>query len=177
MENKKKPSANLILSPNSNFVGECTPFERKMLEWPIIKYRKDDQDNRKLLDSVELLVYRTALQAMLDMAPFQFYVSIKVDKKSKQLLLVRNTWAQIYLGGQKFLSIGYSIKNHNEILYSLLEWPELKPYGTKYSAANELAKYWNVERWKKFFKLRIRQQATHLVIGRLQLALALASAF
>jgi len=150
MENKKKPSI-LTLHPghhDDEFNGPGILFVPEMLEWPFYGV-----ENKTLIK-----IYRTALEALTWIGPFDAKISVDADLDKKVIILTHRTWGKIILDGKCILGFSHDTRYDNCPFNSLCEWPELNS-----NLSRELS-LWTTGDWINFFRERIAMKAQTLKI-------------
>lgn len=149
MDNKTKPSSLLLVPSHDDFKNPGVLFTKEMLEWPIFSSIYSNE-----LDRALILIYRNAMEGLMNIGSFSSKISLEVDLINKRLSLPQKTWGEIYLNSEHVLSFSHHSTN-NEAFRYILEWPELNlghdHYAVKFYE-------WDTKKWSEFFLERINQE-------------------
>lgn len=149
MDNKTKPSSLLLVPSHDDFDKPGILFEPEMLEWPICGRPNLGEVKRAIP-----IIYRNAMKALMNIAPFSAKLSFEIDLANKKLSLPERTWGKIYLNSDHVLSFSHNT-NSNDAFYSIVQWPEIDFEGDNF----ELVFYnWDSNKWSEFFLERIKQE-------------------
>ncbi len=129
--------------------NEVIELTEEMLSWAYYGH------NGELSGGYWVNTYHNALEALLNISPFDAQVSIWADVEEKRICLTtKREWGVIYLGDQVVVKFSHYSRPGNSPFYGLLEWTEQVD-----DNAIERVKKWTVNQWKDFFYGRIRKIA------------------
>jgi len=138
------------LKDKKDIPDNAIELTEEMLSWPQYGH------NGELPDESLVNVYKNALEALLNIPPFDAQVSIWADIERKHICrTAKRIWGIIYLGDQTIVSFSHDTRYNNCPFYGLLEWTEQ----VDDDESLEKVKRWSVDQWKTFFYSRIRRSA------------------
>ncbi len=139
-----------VLKDKKNIPDNAIELTEEMLSWLRCGY------NGEFLDESWTNAYRNALEALLNIPPFDAQVSMWVDVEKKHICFASGReWGIIYLGDQTVVCFSHDTRHKNRSFYGLLHWTEQ----VDDNESLENVKKWSVDQWRTFFYSRIRRSA------------------
>ncbi len=166
MKNNKKHSA-VMLAPSYPFTptSKTVIFQPEMLTWPIFSFTWN------LIDEEETSIYRSALEALSLLSPFDSMISMEVNSEKKQLILARRTHGHIFLNGESLVSFTPDSRGDNPAYFSLFEWVDMESialyeketlHKTSVNKIITTLHGWGKDGWINFFFNKLIERAAQL---------------